>query len=180
MADNLEMSDKVVPDIYLDNSDHNEYTECDDLSPSSQNPDGKVFCEMEIYETDTDSNDVILSHENIFHASASYHVRQCPTVTYVLLSLFVIISFIAFTIIIGVVVIPYVRASHFVATTCNVTNVMEFGAESICSCEEEKCDLLVPCLLINVIYTEGSLIHNATLYDNELLLDREVRRIYCM
>ena len=106
--------------------------------------------------------------------------RYSNTMTYIVLLVFLISSFITVVVFITLLVIPYARVAHFKGTMCNVTMTTEHVTEGLCSCEEE-CELLIPCLVINVIYadTTDGIAHKAMMYDNEMLLDLKVNIEFC-
>ena len=156
-------------DIFVDIKQEKDLTSEIYETTKYETTDGSNFLMMDIYDSYDDEN---------FHAFAKRRLQEisqlwyCNTVTYVFLSVFVIVSSITFTLVVLLLLVPYIRMAHFEESLCNVTVTTEHITESLCSCEED-CDFMIPCLLIEVIYkdAETQSLHDATIYDNELLLD---------
>ena len=133
---------------------------------------------MDIYEPDDEEEEEFHLFNRRFWGEV-WHFKYCSMMTYICLAVFLMAALITVTIVIMLLLVPYIRVAHFEESLCNVTATTEHVTESLCSCEED-CDFLIPCLLIEVLYkdSETQSLHNAIIYDNELLLDLTVRTLF--
>ena len=103
-----------------------------------------------------------------------WHYKYCSVCVYIILVIIMFSAIIGLIVVILLVVIPFARVSSFQSALCEVTGARKHLSESTCSCGK-GCDSRYPCMLIQVQYAlSHSLTHNASIHENEVLLDKKV------
>ena len=154
--------------------DANEYTDLHELTygDETDHADETIEKHLEIEEdTDEDDEFKIISDRSW----RSYcHFKYCYVCVYIILSIILLTALIAFTIVLILILVPYVRTVGFKNTTCIALSTAETINENACACGK-GCDTSVPCLVITVMFNDGFAVpYNATLFENELLLGKMV------
>ena len=129
-------------------------------------------CDMD--STEEEENDFQIVQECTVRTC--WHYKYCYVCVYIILVIILLATLIAFIVVILLVVMPFTRASSFQTALCKVTGATTHMAESTCSCGK-GCDSRYPCMLIEVEYSvtpTENFAHNASIHENEVLLDKQV------
>ena len=144
----------------------------------------KTYTTAEIDESEEDlSTDKGLDMENIFNHDDERHRRvhefaspkSIKLCMYLTLALFLLAGIISLTMVFGLIVRPYLKASGFAECTCTVANTSSEAEEKRCSCGQ-GCDSSFICLKLKVTLSCNSFNNTDILEfaENELLLGKEV------
>ena len=129
-------------------------------------------CHLEVYDSDEEHSEFHVV--NKCNCTTCWHYKYCIICTYMLLLIIIVAALIALTVVVLFVVIPLARTAHFQESICNVTRTSHHMEESSCSCGK-GCDSHFPCLHIDVHYYDNmSVLHNASMYDDEVILNKQV------
>jgi hypothetical protein len=147
----------------------------DDLEDTVYDPAddlGKGEDSVEMDDSDDEESDFHVIQSWTFRTC--WHYKFCYVCIYIVLVIVLLSPLIALIVVILLVVLPFTRVSTFCDTMCEVTSASTHMADSTCSCGK-GCDSRYPCIKIQVQYTDLlSGIHNASIHENEVLLDKEV------
>ena len=114
-------------------------------------------------------------HHFLSRDSVHRKYRYCVC-AYMLLCLLLIGAVIAFSLVVVLLLLPYVSTARYLHTTCTVTSVRELKHVDSCSCSR-GCESRVPCVMIGVKYRDviGDLQNQTVLHENDMTRDKQVR-----